>query len=554
MNLPTYKIIHARSSAAIAQFCREFRMADILNDHLCWDECRTKNVSPGLALVALIVNILVQRTPLSRVEKFYERLDVEQLFGQGIQASDFNDDLLARALDKFADADLITLYHKITWETFTKLGLPLDKIHLDTTSFSLHGMYDPEDTDLKLVKGHSKDFRPDLNQIKYGIGSVQGLPLLGHVMDGNTSDKTWNKEYPIKMKDLLESEAFRSVITIADSALVTEENLKVYKNRFFISRLPETFQLCKVLKDKAFSLQNWQTCGPFSEKKESAKYRIQPFEEELYEQTYRFVVVHSSTLHRQKEKTIEKQITQEKGRMEKTAQKWTQQVFHCNQDAQAILVKIQKELQGSFHRLSLDVVEEKTIQRKRGRPKKDLSLEEVTEKIVYHVHIEIQPDEEKIQIHKDRASTFVLISSVPYGRMADPVDLLKNYKEQYQVEQLFRTLKQPWFVDCIYLKKPKRILALGYILLLALFLGAIMQQRVRQGIRSENHPLKIGGQKVWSPILRTILEELDSIDVLLVFDPHQNKFVRQIEIDEQNERILKWLGYSSTIYTYPLIE
>jgi len=40
----------------------------------------------------------------------------------------------------------------------------------------------------------SKDKRPDLKQFNYGlVVSRDGIPLIGEAMDGNTSDKVWNR-------------------------------------------------------------------------------------------------------------------------------------------------------------------------------------------------------------------------------------------------------------------------------------------------------------------------------------------------------------------------
>ncbi|AXF56787.1 DUF4277 domain-containing protein [Salicibibacter kimchii] len=57
------------------------------------------NVSVGTRIAALIINQLSDRKPLFKVEEFYENQDVELLFGPGVQASELNDDALARALD-----------------------------------------------------------------------------------------------------------------------------------------------------------------------------------------------------------------------------------------------------------------------------------------------------------------------------------------------------------------------------------------------------------------------------------------------------------------------
>jgi transposase len=216
-------------------------------------------MSPGEAIKALIINLLVKRAPLYGIQNFFKEMDIQNLFGKAWNPEDFNDDRLGRALEKMARSDLPGIYYSIAREALEKEGILLDQVHLDTTSLSLQGLYEKsgkEDSLLKIEYGHSKDLRPDLKQLMFGLGSVNGIPLFADVMNGSTSDKSWNENMAIRMKDLLSKEALDSMVTIADSAIVTAENLKLYGDRPFISRFPENFTLCKSLKAEAFKKQS----------------------------------------------------------------------------------------------------------------------------------------------------------------------------------------------------------------------------------------------------------------------------------------------------------
>ena len=90
-------------SVLINQLCHEIGFEDLLNALLPWDPIRC-HLSPGTRLKALVINILTSQTPLYRVEHFYREQDVEWLFGASVQAHDFNDDALGRALDKLHQA------------------------------------------------------------------------------------------------------------------------------------------------------------------------------------------------------------------------------------------------------------------------------------------------------------------------------------------------------------------------------------------------------------------------------------------------------------------
>ena len=86
----------------MAHLCKELDIARFINHMVTWDDRQWK-VSPGTLITALVINILVHRRPLYRVERFYEAMDMPLLFEEDIQAQDLNDDALGRALDRLAE-------------------------------------------------------------------------------------------------------------------------------------------------------------------------------------------------------------------------------------------------------------------------------------------------------------------------------------------------------------------------------------------------------------------------------------------------------------------
>ncbi|NPV54932.1 MAG: transposase, partial [Firmicutes bacterium] len=90
-----------------------------------------------------------------------------------------------------------------------------------------------------------------------------------------------------------------------------------------------------------------------------------------------------------------------------------------------------------------------------------------------------------------------------------PPDVLREYKEQIGVETTFKFLKDPTYLDAIYLKKESRIEALAYVLLLALLIHRILQRRVRKALETEgSHMVVAGGVKTTAPTGNRILELL----------------------------------------------
>jgi transposase len=541
------QVINARASSVIAHFCDSLKVVDHVNSRVSWDSHRAE-MSPGEAIKALVINLLVKREPLYRVKEFYEKMDIQNLFGKAWKAEDFNDDRLGRALEKLAKSDLPGIFHAISREALEKEGILLDQAHFDTTSLSVQGIYESsasEKNSFKIEFGHSKDRRSDLKQLMFGLGSVEGIPLFADVMNGNTSDKTWNGTMALRMKDQLPKEALCNMVTIADSAMVTEENLKIFGDRPFISRFPENFKLCKTLKKQAFEKEaDWVHVGTLADKKNAATYRIQGISTELYGRNYRFAVVHSSALDQRKQKKIDRQVEGEQAGTEKSIKSWSSVEYHCQEDAVSHLDKCLKTSL-NYHLLTGTVVQRERIKRRPGRPSK---TETASIETFYSCEFILIMDHARIQNERERESTFVLISNLSRDKEPGSLGLLRRYKAQIEVENLFCALKHPYFVHGVFLKNDARVLGLSYVFVIGLLLYALLQRRIRVRIAEENTPLRLYGKNFYRPTGKTILEQFDSVNVIEFHDSITGIKKIVANIPEITRLLLGWLGLDETIY------
>ena len=71
-------------------------------------------------------------------------------------------------------------------------------------------------------------------------------------------------------------------------------------------------------------------------------------------------------------------------------------------------------------------------------------------------------------------------------------EILKTYKSQYGIEQNFSFLKEPLIVNDTFLKKPSRIDALTFILLLSLMIWNLIQHELRNSPEMTKGKLKEG--------------------------------------------------------------
>lgn len=124
---------------------------------------------------------------------------LKSFFGSGINYRHLNDDTLGRALDDFYEVNPKESFSNIALEGIKTFNVEVKSIHADTTSKNVYGQYTSPSSDdncIKITHGNSKDKRPDLKQIMFGIACTNDRTIVtGEVLDGNTSDKTWNTDF-----------------------------------------------------------------------------------------------------------------------------------------------------------------------------------------------------------------------------------------------------------------------------------------------------------------------------------------------------------------------
>jgi transposase len=465
-------------------------------------ECEME-ISPGRVALAMVLDALSGRSPLFRVSEFFQDLDTELLLGKDIPASKLSDHTLGRVLDKLSAVGTNRVLGAIAVRVVKTFGLDTSHVHHDTTSNKLYGdylLYDWEDQDQPFVitHGFSKEHRPDLKQLVHSLLCVDhGVPIYSKVEDGNASDKTINKNLIPEMVKRMRMLGGADFIYVADSALVTEDTLEAIgewdKGFLFVSRLPVTYNECRSAIGRAVETGQWKEIGAISEEPSSrnrkpAYYRAFETSVRLYGQDYRAVVIHSNAYDERRRKRVDKQIDRGLKEIAKLKKKVEKVEYACLPDAQAAAGRLPQLL---FHHVNAEIKPKPVYAR--GRPKKDGARR--IKETRYVLSLTATPNETAIDKAREEAGCFVLLTNTPKkGKGAVPTKkLLTIYKDQHMVEQNFAFLKDPEFVNALFLKSPRRIEALGLILVLALMIWRLMERTMRLNLRSSKS--KITGWK-----------------------------------------------------------
>lgn len=485
--LDQMKITRPDHLPIVAAFCRRIALIDVI-DRIVPNEME---VSVGTIVQGMVLDTLSGRSPLYRLEEFFKHQDTQLLLGQQVDSTSFNDTTVARAMDALFNVGAEKVFSEVAFIASCKFPLDKKYVHFDTTSVNVWGDYDrcdPDSDPINITYGYSKDHRPDLKQFLVKMLCVgRNVPLLGSCEDGNKSDKSINNAVLSRISKHMAQHGLEpgAFVYIADSAMVTRDNLTTVEDNLFLTRLPFSYNEAGRVVREAVEQNTWEEVGvlnetPATAKRPAALYSVTEKIVTLYEKEYRAVVVHSSAHDKRRLKRLERQMKKSTSTLSKLIAKETKLEFFCRPDAEAAASGLQ-QCDTELHRITVDV--EEKISYGRGRPPKNGKRK--VSRIRYVLKASIEEKSEQVKQRQEESGCFVLLTNVPQeGDMAETgAALLQAYKEQYGIEKNFSFLKDPLIVNDIFLKKPERIEALGAVLLISLMIWNLIEHTLRQYIK-----------------------------------------------------------------------
>src|SRR4030042_397223 len=203
-----------------------------------------RKVSCGEGVRQMVLNYLgFTSRALYLMPDYLRNKPVDLLIRSDLKPDEFNDDTLGRSLDDLYDCGVTEVFASVASKALSTYGIEHRFVHLDSSSFHLHGQYDVETPDEEMITithGYSRDHRPDLKQVVAQIitSHKSNLPVWLEVLSGNSSDKEsfvqTVKAYCQHLKDK------RRPYFVMDSAGYSENSLKTLQDMLWLMRVPET--------------------------------------------------------------------------------------------------------------------------------------------------------------------------------------------------------------------------------------------------------------------------------------------------------------------------
>ena len=332
-----------------------------------------EHVSSSQAVKAMILNGLgFVSAPLYLFGEFFSGKATEHLLGEGIKPEHLNDDRLGRVLDKLFEADLTEVFVGVASKAAERFGSPTKSVHLDATSFHLHGRYDDEGQEepeeIRITYGYSREHRPDLKQFVVDLISSGdgGVPLFLRVADGNEADQAVFAELHTDFRARLNLDA----LFVADSALYSAQNLATLGNLRWLCRVPRTLgEAGRVLAETPREA--------FVESGLHQGYRIAQTQSNYAGVAQRWLIVHSEKLRKAASERLERHLSLREKELGRQLSRLSHKTFACRADAFQAAEAFASEHLENHHRLDDPQIVRVARYGKRGRPAKGAEPEEI---------------------------------------------------------------------------------------------------------------------------------------------------------------------------------
>jgi transposase len=302
------------------------------------------HVTTGECVEALVLSILTGEHALYNVSEVLSQYDTSIIFQKKVAPNWFRDNRLGNSLDDLKTAGLDSLYSAIISKAIIKHWLGLSRLHFDTTSLSLYGEYETGEENPLVAWGYSKQHRPDLKQVLFGMTVTQdgNVPITGRITAGNISDSTENRINITSLRNII-PDLSKSILA-ADSKFFAGPTLHMaYENNLsFVTLVPKTVShRDELVKEEGYFrlllTKEGRKKGTFEEYRGYSVVRPYVYELEdgnKVEKTMRFLVVESTTLQKKKDKKIDVGVLSEEEELIKAAKKLKKKIFACEKDAQ----------------------------------------------------------------------------------------------------------------------------------------------------------------------------------------------------------------------------
>jgi hypothetical protein len=543
-------------------FLARLGLAEHLDAYLPHDDARLR-LPPASVIRVVVANIAAGHRPVYALGEWAADYDPAVLGLKPGDAAAFNDDRVARMLDRLFDTDRASLITATVLAAIHEFDLDVTQLHNDSTTVTLTGAYPDADGRTRGGKatpairhGHNKDFRPDLKQLLLilTICADGAVPIAYRVADANTPDDVTHVPTWEELRALVGGPDF---LYVADSKLCSHDamgHIASHGGRF-VTVIPHGRREDTWFRDWA------QTHAPtWTEAHRSPGERLEDPDRvwRTFQATtpsvdgYRVIWVHSSPKAARdaagRAARIEAGLAAIDALQVRLSSPKTRLKTRVAAETAATTALDQA---GATRWVTHTITESTTTtfrQERRGRPGSQTRYRR-TEKPVFTITATVRADTVAYDAVTD--GCFPLITN---DTAMTPAQVLAAYRYQPNLERRHHILKGPQQVAPVFLQNAHRVEALLLCHFLALLTEALIEREIRTSMKTQalaGIPLYPEFRNCTAPSAERILEIFSHVDRHHLV--HGNEVVQTFEpeLTPLQHKVLDLLHVPATTYTTP---
>ncbi len=371
---------------------------------------------------------------------------------------DLNDDNIYRTLDK-----LISAKDSIELEIFHALKPGTSTVHYDLTSSYFEGK---EDNDLVLF-GYSRDKKRGKEQIVIGLVMADGIPIHHEVWKGNTVDPQTLESTVSVLKERFN---IKNVVFIADRAFGRSKSLDLLDQNQYIT-----------------AAYRWD----------------KPYRNILMETDFSDGYVMDDLTIKKVTISVDDVMKDDSTEEQRKLAEKKRYIAVYNRKREELDLQDLNDKIDTVKKKISDITDQKELKKSLGKLK---SLVKFTENNAVL-------NERRIEILKKLAGRFLIVTNTDLNED----EVVSAYKEQWQIERSFRTIKSFLEIRPVYHRKSDRIKAHVFVCVLSLLLSRLIEKKTKITISEAGRILsylKVTPVRLESGIVMIRSESEQALDLL----------------------------------------
>jgi transposase len=517
-----------------------------------------RRFSHGKTCFVLILYLITRPHVMYKVEEWVSNTSYLKLLFPDIQPEFFNDDRIADTLKALTKASIRNIFTMQSLNVIEAFNLPVDQVHCDFTSFSVHGSYEgfDDEENITITYGYCKGNGLGKKQFMQEVAVTKdgGIPICTQTLDGNTADVT---RYIPVWKELKANMGTSNFMIVGDCKLSSSDNLlQIIKGSgYFLAPLAMNASVKEELKE--YVIEQQVIPSPLYEKTtHGVKQMYSGFEvpssltdmETLKEYKYRRIYIHSPELENLRIKSLHDHINAACEDLSALKDKANTKYYGSREKiyakAEKILAKYDVKEFITYSITEHKITREKKIGK--GKPGPNSVYEKITETILIFEYTVL---DEYISAYYKYCGYFVLATNKPVNQLS-MLGALQAYKQEWKVEKIWERLKGPLQVLPIRLKLPKHIQAMMFLILTCAQVFTLIDREAKKTLAVNNEklegmfPNKI---KTASPKTEQIIDKFSNVSLVYMVQSEQVTVFAPI-LNDLQLKLLKIIGVRSNYY------